>query len=257
MRWNFEGTNLDDLGIVTLVSDSLKMAKKRGENILIPMRDGRVFVEKFYDQRAMTLGLEIVKDNIEELETAIDAVKLLFGGRGLGTLTQTLENLSVRTIEAELAGDLDTNRTSPGAVKMVLDFIAPDPFFRGVLVENTQVISASPTAYTVNNPGTADERNATIVLTGPLHNTVITNSTTGTSLTYTGTIASPRVVTIWTSAYGEFLAWDDLGNNVIGNITHVGAAALLVFAPGDNALSITDATATTGTVKVTFNAPFI
>ncbi len=62
--WSYRGTALDTLGIVTLVSDSFKMPNKRGENILIPQRDGRRFVEKRFEQRGMSLGLEIVKDSI-------------------------------------------------------------------------------------------------------------------------------------------------------------------------------------------------
>ena len=57
--WSFRGVALDTLGIVTLVSDSFKMPERRGDNVLIPFRDGRVFVEKMFEQRVMALGLEV------------------------------------------------------------------------------------------------------------------------------------------------------------------------------------------------------
>ena len=256
-QWSFRGTALDDLGIVTQVSDSLMMPERRGDNVLIPFRDGRVFVEKQFEQRSMSLGLEIVEETLSALESKMDTVKALFGRRSLGTLSQTLEDLSVRTLQAEYAGDLNLTRVSPVSVRMILEFVAPDPFFRGsVLVSNTTVINASPKAYTVTNTGTADERNAKIVLTGPLQNVVITNVTNGCVLTYTGTIASPRVVTIET-VNGMYVATDDLGANMIGNVTHEGDAALFVLDAGANSLSVVDATHTTGSVMVEFYPPYL
>jgi hypothetical protein len=255
--WNFRGTALDDLGIVTQVSDSLMMPARRGDNVLIPFLDGRVFVEKQFDQRPMMLGLEIVEDTRTALESKMDVVKALFGKRSLGTLTQTLEDLSVRSCQAEYAGDLNLTPVSPLCVRMVLEFMMPDPFFRGVvLFSDTTVIDASPKAYTITNDGTADERNPTIVLTGPLSNTVITNVTNGCVLTYTGTIASPRVVTIRKIGI-DYVATDDLGTNVIGNVAHEPYAAFFVVDAGDNDLSVVDGTHTTGSVKVEFYPPYL
>ena len=256
--WSFRGTALDDLGIVTQVSDSLMMPARRGDNVLIPFLDGRVFVEKQFEQRSMALGLEIVEETRAALEAKMDVVKALFGRRSLGTLTQTLEDLSVRSCQAEYAGDLNLTPVSPLCVRMVLEFVMPDPFFRATtLFSDTTVIDASPKAYTITNAGTADERNPTIVLTGPLLNTVITNVTNGCVLTYTGTIASPRVVTITKSSTGEYTATNDLGANVIGNVTHSGDAALFVVDAGDNDLSVADGTHTTGSVKVEFYPPYL
>ena len=248
---------MDSLGIVTLVSDSLKMPERRGDNKLIPQRDGRIFAEKKFEQRSMSLGLEVGADTLSELESAMDVVKTLFGRRSLGALVQTLEDLSVRTLQAEYTGDLNLSRVSPLSVKLLLDFIAPDPFFRSsVLKTDTQTIDASPKAYTFNNPGTADERNPKIVLTGPLNNTVILNLTNGVSFTYGATIPAPRVVTFQT-VNGEYVATDDLGANVIGNISHVGDSAFFVLDAGDNSLSVADDTHTTGTVKMEFYPPYL
>ena len=257
-KWSYRGTALEDLGIVTLVSDSLMMPERRGDNVLIPFLDGRVHVEKQFEQRNMTLGLEISEDSLSILEGKIDVVKALLGRRSLGSLVQTLEDLTTRSLQAEYTGDLNLRRVSPLCVRMLLEFIAPDPFFRGTtLFSNTTVINASPKAYTVTNSGTADERNPTIVLKGPLQNTVITNSTNGCVLTYAGTIASPRVVTITKSSTGEYTVTDDLGTNLIGNVTHEGDAALFVLDSGSNSISVVDATHTTGSVKFEFYPPYL
>jgi len=255
--WSYRGTSLDGLGIVTLVSDSLKMPTRRGGNILVPYRHGRLHVEKYYDQRTMTLGLEVAMDSLEDLEARIDTIKALLGGRGLGLLTQTLDDLTQRTIWAEYTGDLELARISPLCARLALDFTCPAPFFRSTtLTSATETIDASPKAMTVTNPGTVEERDPVITLTGPLENTEITNSTNGYVLRYNAAIASPRVVTIQT-VDGQYVATTDLGANVIGNVTHEGGSALMALEAGDNVMSIEDDEATTGTVGFTFYAPYL
>ncbi len=257
--WSYRGTSLDTLGIVTVVSDSLKMPTRRGDNILIPLQDGRRFMEKFFEQRSMDLGLEVSGATIAELEAAIDAVKTLFGKRTLGTLQQMMEDLSVRTAQAEYTGDLNLSRVSPLSVRMVLEFTMPDPFFRSdTLVSDVQAIDASPKTYTLNNSGTADERNPRIVLTGPLDNPEITNTTNGVSVKYNAVIDSGHYVTIETDAEtGEYTAVDDADVNVIGNVTHEGDVALFALDAGNNEISVTDDEATTGTVTIEFYPPYL
>lgn len=257
--WSFRGTNLDTLGIVTLVSDSLKMPKRRGDNVLVPFRHGRFFARKYFEQRTLSLGLEIVEDSIEAFEAKMDTVKALMGQETLGTLSQTLEDLSVRSAQAECTGDLNGARTSPVSMRLVLDFTMPEPFFRSnTLTSDEQTINASPKTYTLNNPGTAEETKPKITLTGPLANTEITNTTNGVKVKYNGTITAGHYVVIDIDATtGEYTAVDDLAANVIGNVTHLGNAALMVLKSGNNAMSVTDDTHTTGTVKVEFYPPYL
>jgi hypothetical protein len=165
----------------------------------------------------------------------------------------------VRNAYATVNRPLEVQRVTNTFARIVVEFTLCQPFFRlsTAITDNTTTIDSDPKAMVVANPGTIEERDATIILTGPLANTVITNSTNGCTLTYTGTIASPRVVTISTASTGEYVATNDLGANVIGNVSHTGASALMVFNTGNNTLSIADDTHTTGTVQVTFNAPFL
>jgi hypothetical protein len=257
--WSYRGTTLDSLGIVTLVSDSFRMPERRGKNILIPLRDGREFVEKMFEQRSMSLGLEVDAESIEALEAAIDVVKTLFGKRTLGTLQQTLESGAVRKAQAELEGDLSPSRISPNDVRMLLEFTMPNPFFYSdTLTTDTQTINASPKTYTLNNPGTVGKADPKIVLTGPLSSPEITNVTNGVKVKYNAAITAGHYVTIDVDAVtGEYTAVDDLAVNVIGNVSHEGDTAFFVLDSGDNSISVTDGTATTGTVKIEFYAPFL
>jgi len=257
--WTFGGTSLASFGKVTLLNDYLDIAARRGENQVIPFRHGRRFVPKYYDERTLVFGIAVYKATANALEAAIDDMKKLFSVRTEQILAQTMEDATVRNAYATVNRKMEIQRRSNLIAMATVEFTLSSPIFRlsTPIADNTTVINASPKAMTVTNPGTIEERDATIILTGPLQNTVITNSTNGCVLIYTGTIASPRVVTISTAVTGEYVATDDLGANKINNITHSGASALMVFNTGDNSLSITDATATTGTIKITFNAPFL
>lgn len=259
ITWTFGGTALTSLGKVTLIDDYLDAPNRRGDNQTIPFRHGAIFAKKYYDQRKLTFGITVITASATALETAFDTMRALFGKQAQQTLEMTREDSSVRNASATVDSSMNVKRFSDRIARVTVEFTLTSPFFRlsTVIADNTTVIDASPHAMTVTNPGTIEERDATIILTGPLQNTVITNSTNGNTLTYTGTIASPRVVTISTNSTGEYVATNDLAANVIGNITHTGASALMVFNAGGNTLSITDATATTGSVKVSFYAPYL
>jgi hypothetical protein len=99
------------------------------------------------------------------------------------------------------------------------------------------------------------------VLYGPLENPVITNTTPATPviLTYTGVIDDGETVTIQTAATGEYTAVHNVDGNVIGNVTHSGSAALMVFEVGNNAVTIADANYAGGNAKlnVNFYSPYL
>ena len=217
-----------------------------------------MFTQKYFDQRVLSLGLEIVEGSISDLETAIDAVKALLGGRDLGVLEETMEDSSVRTGMAELSNDLSVARISPISVKMILEFTMPDPFFYSdTQVSDTTVINVSPKTYTINNTGTVEKCNPSIVLAGPLNNPEITNTSNNISVKYNGIIALGHSVTIdLNPETDEYRAVTDLGVNVIGNITHDGDAAYMVLNSGSNAISVTDDTHSTGTVTIEFYPPY-
>ena len=196
-----------------------------------------------------------------DLEETMDDLRALIAPRTQQTLQVTRDDSTVLNADAIVDNALMFERITNTLARVIVEFVMPRPFFRldTAIADNTTTINTSPKSMTVTNPGTIEERDPTITLTGPLSNTVITNTTVGVSLTYTGTIAGGEVVTISTNSYGEYTATSTAGGgtNVIGNISHNGAAALMVLDVGSNTLSITDSTATTGTVKVSFHAPYL
>lgn len=256
--WSFGGTALSLYGKVLVINEYLDLPDKRGDNYEISYRHGTIYVPKFYGQRKMTFGFSINESSAERLEGTLDSLRQLLAVRTQQILSCTMEDASVRNAYASVDNPLEVERITNTLAKCAIEFTLTTPFFRGAdpIPTNTTTIDASPTLMTVTNTGTFEERDPIITLTGPLSNTVITNTTNGCVLTYTGTIDAGDSVVIQT-VNGEYTAVHNILGNVVGNLTHSGSSALMVFDPVDNDLSITDGTATTGTVDVTFYPPFI
>ena len=257
--FSYGGTTLATYGKVTLINDYLDIPDRRGENQVIPYRHGTVFARKYYDERKMTFGIAASAATATALETLFDTMRAKFSLLTQQTLSMTLTDTTVREVQATVDRPIEVERKSPTVAFVVVEFTLTSPFWRSntAIADNTTVIDASPHAMTVTNTGTVEERDPVLLMTGPLKDTVITNSTNGCVLTYTGTIASPDTVTIQTAASGEYTAVHSVSGNVIGNVTHSGASALMVFNTSANVLAITDVTATTGTIKFSFYPPFL
>lgn len=255
--WAFAGTALTTFGRVTLINDYLDTSQKRGGNIVVPFRHGSVFSEKYYSERNLSFGVAISAASATALESTFDNMRKLFGRSTEATLTATMEDTTTRTILAAVEDQLNVDRLTATLAKVVINFKCSEPFFRSgtILADNTTTISAGTVAMSVVHTGTAPETKPTIRLIGPLNNTVITNSTTGHVLTYSGTIASTGTVTITMASTGEYTATNN-GTNVISSITHSGGPTFMAFNPGTNTLSIVNTGGTTGTVKVSFYAPY-
>ncbi len=250
------GTALTTYGKV-LQAGYLDTPQRRGENVIIPFAHGRIFSQKYYDERTIAFEMSLPATTPTTLESTVDALKTKLAVMTELTLAMTMEDATIRNISVSLDDVITPQRQTPRTIQYTMLFKAASAFWRlsTAIADNTTTINANPKAMTVTNPGTVAEFEPTMILTGPLSNTVITNSTNGYVLTYTGTIASPRVVTIQRTS-GQWVASNDLNANVIGNITHTPGAELMRINQGSNTMSIADGTATTGTVKITFSAPF-
>lgn len=256
--WSFGGTTLATFGKVTVINEYLDLPDRRGDNITIPFRHGTIHTPKFYDQRVLTFGIAITGTTAADVEGTFDDLRALLSVRTPQTLSMTMEDATVRTAQATVDSNMDVERATNTLARVVVEFTLCEPYFRSntLIADNTTLIDASPTAMVFDNTGTIEERDPIITLTGPLSNTVITNSTNNVVLTYTGAIAGGEVVIIQT-VNGEYTAVKDGITNVIGNVSHSGSSALMVLDVGENTLSIADDTATTGTVGISFYPPFV
>lgn len=260
--WSFGGTALTDLGRVTILNDYLDTAERRGENIQIPFRHGRTFVPKYYEERVISIGLAINVASATALESRLDTIKRLMSPRAQQTLSMTMEDSTIRTTQATLDSPFQIQRKKDSLALAVLDFRLTTPYFRSSVQTNgTVTMSAGTVAGTIVNSGSIEETDPTITMIGPLNNTVITNSTNGYSLNYSGSIAGTVVIQT-NGTTGEFTATSNGTANVIGNVTHSGGAALMLLnaggtTNGSNVFSITNAGGTTGKVIFSFYAPYL
>jgi len=256
--FTFGGTALTTFGKVLLINDYLDMPPRRGEDILIPFRHGRIFIAKYFDARIMTFGFSVNATSATALESTLDSMRTLFGKRTEQTLAMTMEDASVRNATASVNTPLQIERFTNKFAKCVIEFMLADPLFRSsVLTTANVVVNASPKALSVTNAGTFEEREATITLDGPLEDVTITNSTNGVSMTYTGVITGSESVVISVNDTGEYTALKNGTTNVIGSITHSGSSAFMILDTGSNSLSITSDVTTTGEVTIEFYPPFL
>jgi hypothetical protein len=122
------------------------------------------------------------------------------------------------------------------------------PLAMGAIVKTA---GGAPSGLAVTNSGTALNEKATLDILGPIYNPTVVNSTTGTSVTFTGTVASTKHLILDAGAY---TAVND-GANVIGAITHSGAAPFITLAPGVNNLLVYGSGCTGATLLTVAFAP--
>jgi len=257
----YGGTALSSFGKVTLIDDCLDQADRVGDNIKIPLDDGELFTQKHFGGRIISVGIAVIAATATALETAMDNLRKLLAPRAEQTLAMTMEDASVRNISATVNKSLQVSRFSDKMARVVVQFDCAHPFWRSnTLYEVTSdAIDGTPTpqTLTVANSGTAQERNPTFLLTGPLRNTVFSCTVDGVlhTLTYTGTIAAGTTVTIG-KTNKEYYATHSVSGSVIGNVSHSGSTAFMVFATGNNSCTIADADYGGGTCKVSFYTPY-
>lgn len=254
--WEFGDMALTSLGVITKLSDYLELPARRGDNILIPYQDGRIFLRKFFDQRVIQMGMALTEANAAALESKIEEIKILFGQPYQQLLRVRLEDATVRQAFACVDGGIDVVRLSAGVAKLVIPFKLADPYFRSEdQTSDETTIDDNPKTFTIINPGTAEERKAIITLTGPLSHPIITNAMNGAALQFDDVLAAGAdIVTI---DCGAFTAVDETNANVIAKIIHTGDVCFLPLVAGDNDLTVEDGTATTGKVKFEFYAPYL
>ena len=265
VAFTYGSTALSTFGKVTQINDYLDIPERRGENQVIPYRHGTVFAKKYFNERKMTFGMAVTAATATALETKFDTMRAKFAPLTEQVLSVTLESGAIRTANAIVDRPIEVDRKTNTLAFVVVEFTLANPIWRSSVLYtvDSDAIDGTPTpqTLTVANGGTIEERDPVLVLTGPLKNPVITNTTPTVPviLTYTGTIANAATVTIQTATTGEYTATHSVSGNVIGNVTHSGSSALMVFEVENNAVTIADDNYAGGNAKlnVNFYTPFL
>lgn len=259
--FTYGGTALSSLGKVVNMDGYLDGPEERGDNITIPYRDGTNFVSKYLDERKLAFRISVTAASATALETAFDTMFTLFAPRTQQTLSQTRESGAIRTALATASMSIAPERKTNTHAFVVVEFTITNSYFRSdtIYEVTSDAIDGTPTpqTLTVVNSGSVVERNPTLLLTGPLTNPVILNTTNSVSVTYTGVIAGGATVTIG-ETNGEKYATHSASGNVVGNVSHsLGNPEWMRLNVGNNAITIADGAYAGGTVKFSYYPPFI
>ena len=232
-QWTFGGVNLETAGVsgVRLLSAADGAPGRRGENAILPGREGRTGRYAPIDQRVISLGLFVEGASRAGLQANVDAVLTALGKDGQQTLARTLAGGGQRSLLAEVSRAIPVVYRSERLAAMVVDFVA-EPWWQSGSLTSTGsgTISSSPKTFSVVNAGSAEHMAPVITVAGNITNPKITVGDVW--VQYTGAITSTLTLTCgtWTVSGGSYSA---------KNVTHGGAVAWLVVPPGTSTVTVT------------------
>jgi hypothetical protein len=245
-----DGVDLNTLGYnVTTLTGRESLPPRRGDNVEIAYKQGRIWTPKSYDQRRETWSMFVIGADEDGLVPAVGAraqfndnlrmLKQLFGVRQRQLVLQkkilTGSGLVTLTAEAECVGTLDPTIMAGGTRAVFsADLLFADPFW--YRTQESETFSSA--GMTITHPGTIEATKMTIRLDGPLTDPRIRNTTRSPNaeLRYTGTIAGGDYVTIDTDQFTAVL--HSTGANVVGKVANSGSVWWMELLAGANVMTL-------------------
>ena len=240
---------------------------RRGENLGIPFLDGKRFVKKHFEERTVTLNMWVRgrdadgnpvpgKTERQVLEENTETLKKLFGApRGQAAFRYKLKDGSTwRKALAEVVNVISFNKEMSGTVaRFSVDLLLADPYFYAEsYTTDTKPISATPTEWTHNNPGSAPAKKMLITFSGSLAAPKLENVSAGVWIQYNATIGSGETVIFDLENYTITKG----STNMISVLKHQGDPAWFLLDPGNNSLKVTCDEAPSGSVEIKYYAPY-
>lgn len=235
---------------------------RRGENVVVPHKDGRLYTAKWLDERVQSVAMWVIgqppsggSDTESQRWTNLDTLRGLFARAGQHTLKHQYGSVT-RTATVEVAKAVEfTPKLFNEAYVLVVDFLMADPLWyaESKTTVGPTTITAASQNITVNNAGSYESQKGIITITGPITNPKLAIGSNW--VQYTGTVGSGSTLVIDCSAWTAKVN----GTDYSGNITHDGALCWLpIPASATNTLTVTcSGYAGATTVKVEFYAPYI
>jgi phage-related protein len=253
--WSYAGTNLNSSGAynIRMLGIPESVPGRRGGNLVIPGKSGRVYREKRHDERIISLAMYVKGDSGTALQTNVETLMELFAKDGQNTLSRTMADASVQNISAEVVNVISFEPLSDKLYSMVIEFLAADPYWKDNT--NTSVdeddIASSPYNFSCNNSGTYANDRSVITIDGIVTNPRITIDSV--YVQYTGTVGSGDQLVIDCEDFTAELN----GTAVAGDISHSGAVSWLVIPAGNNTATFTGSSLTTPDVLIEFTPLYI
>jgi hypothetical protein len=247
--------NLNDLDARLLEDYSgfgllpVEMHTERG-----PFEDGEIFVGFVYRPRIVNLGLRLYQDTrsllFDEHQTLLNAFN---PSRGAGKLKKVLPDGTERRLDCRVVGGLDFNRdqmVGPAAQGVVIQLKAYSPFWYdpSQKSQSGDFNGATPVDVVCNNAGDVPVF-PVITLEPTCQDPVITNVTTGKSITFSGyTIPGGKTVTIDCTLGNKTVK--ENGTNVIGYVTST--SVLFSLAKGNNTVRFVATAGNSGAFSISW-----
>lgn len=265
-RFTFAGYDLSTYAVILTAPGAGidEFPAVRGDDAPLTGLPGRRFLTKTFESRRVGLVLAVLGTNAAGAVTTtpaqharanLDALYAILGLRTQGALVRLMPDGSTRTAQAEVVNVRNVSDPANHEVFILtVDFQLADPFwYIAALVDSSRAFTVG-VPFNLTQAGTAPTHKVLFVLLGTITNPRITNNTTGYYVQYTGTITTPRTVTIDGAA---FTAVHSLNGNVINLITHGGGAPFMLFAPGVNSITVTGTSPSGSTLTSTIQQPLL
>jgi hypothetical protein len=258
--WEYDGVDLTRYGYnIELHGAPLSTPGRRGENVIVPGKTGRLYVPKKLDQRVQTLRMWVINEpaaggasSEANMLANLDVLRGLFARDGQHTLRFTFgTDTRVATVEVLQAIDFIPLAFNQ-AYRFAVDLLMADPLWYAETLTTVGpvTIASDPQEEKFENAGTYQNERAILTLTGPLADPILTID--GVWVKYTGAVGGAETLVIDCGAFTAMLDSVD----VSGNITHGGALCWLPVPAGSSTLTIESGT-TGGTVQVQFSPAYI
>lgn len=242
----------------------------RGDNKVIPNKEGRSFRPKKPDSRVVTLAMWVTGsdpdtghpstyDQIVQWNDNWDYLRrLLWTPDREITLTRRERlnaadpRLVLASAKAQIAGAMEPNMTGRSRADFAVDLLLADPFFYGDEVEKTIAANANVAVY---NPGDSKTSNMpfTIDWVGNLTNPKLTNLTNGSWMQINTLIALDTEIQTDIRTYKAVRSTDLASMNAA--ISQGGARQWISLEPGANQLRL-DASGA-GAAIIRFNPAYV
>lgn len=226
----------------------------RGDNKILPNREGRSFRPKKADSRVITLamwltgsdpdtGVPSTYNQIVQWNDNFDYLKRLFWtpDREITLTRREWSNaadpqLVVASSKAQIAGNMEPTMTGRSRADFAVDLLLADPFFYGGEIEKT---IAANTTVAVYNPGDSKTANMpfSIDWIGNLVNPKLTNLTNGSWMQINTLVPLDTEVQTDIKKYKAVRSTDLASMNTA--ISHSGARQWISLEPGANQLILT------------------
>ena len=260
--WEADGQSLHTYARSIETLSGIGVPSFRGDDFIIPLRPGDVWVPKTVGSNIITLAMWLrgVGQNAgsgvnAETKAAFqsnwqDLIRLLWTpGRQVQLTKRFYDGGVLRTATAlsEYAGQMKPTMMGRSAGKCTIDMKLADPNFYDVNTISTPLPNGTTV---VNNPGNNYTYNMTFTLNGARNNLLIENLTTGVQFTYSGQIPSGSVVTLKPM---DFSSMEQAGSNPAVDtsvrVLQAGSPFWFNLAPGANNIRVSSASGT-GTVTL-------